>query len=146
MAEQFMRIGARTDDAKGKPLRTDSNGNLGTHLNSRNELITHATATVPTKGTKSVILRYSQLKNYSAIVVSVALPSSAKMKITLNWYIQKSGETNGTQVSSEILLETTTIQTFSTGYLEIKGTQISVILANGNDTDIDGTVFIMGIR
>lgn len=146
MAEQVMRMGARGDDGKAKAIRSDSAGNLGTQLNSRNELVTHATASVPAKGTKSVISRFSDFKNYSAIVVAVSLPQSANVKVLGNWYIQKPGETNGIQVSQDTIMDTATVQRFASGYLEIRGTQLTVIIANNHEADLEATVYVMGIR
>ena len=60
-----MKMGARGDDGKAKAIRSDSLGNLGTQLNSRNELVTYATAAVPAKGTKRMSLRYGDFKNYA---------------------------------------------------------------------------------
>lgn len=146
MADKMMRMAGRDSNGKARAIKTDTSGNLGTQLNSRNELITHATASVPTKGTKSVIGRFSDLKNYSAVVVAVSLPQSANVKVIGNWYIQKPGETNGTQVSQDTIMDTATVQRFSSGYLEIRGTQLTVIIANNHEADLEATVYIMGIR
>lgn len=146
MADQVMRMGARGDDGKAKAIRSDEKGNLGTQLNSRNELVTYATASVPAKGAKSVISRFSELKNYSAVVVAVSLPQSANVRVGGNWYIQKPGETSGIQVSQDTIMDNATTQRFSSGYLEIRGTQLTVIITNNHEADIEATVYIMGIR
>lgn len=145
MVEKFIGIGG-TDGQVARPFRTDEKGNQGVHLATRNELATFAVGNVTSKGVNTLINKYNDLGDYSAITVSVSLPVAKKVKLIVTWAIREGDEFAGKTVSKLTVLETTTLKEFSTGYLEIQGNQVTVSVANGDDVDYEASVFIMGIR
>lgn len=146
MAVKGLMISTESPAGTAQKAKSDSDGNLKTRLGYRNQLITYATDTVPSGGTKSVISRFSNIKDYSAITVAIVYPSTTTFTASLNWYIQTEGQTNGAQVEQVRLAEALTGPRFSSAYLEIHGTQFTVILGNPTGADISATVFVMGIR
>lgn len=144
--DNMMRVAGRTSDGKAKAIKTNAEGNIESSLTKRNELVTYSTSTIEANSTKSVVNRFSGIENYSAIVVAVSLPTEANIQVVHNWYIQTNPPSAGTQVDRHVLLDTQSIKHFATEYLEIKGTQLSIVVANSTEEAIEATVYIMGIR
>lgn len=146
MSDKMMRVAGRNEEGLAKPLSVNNVGNLKTSLGSRNEMIFSATETVNAVGTKSVVSRLGNLKDYSAIVVGVNTPSKAKIRLEQSWYMQKADEQYGLQVTKDVIMIPTEITYFASDYLEVRGTQVSIIVGNSSALPIDVTVFVMGIK
>lgn len=146
----MMRVAGRNEDGVAKPFQIKNSGNLGTTLGARNEVFKIASGSVLSKKTSSVVNRASNLKDYSAIVVAVFSDTVLEGSLILNWYVQDAPlgveEQYGKQVSTETIIPTLGAKYKSTGYLEIKGTQLSVVMVNSSDVPVDVTVTIMGIK
>lgn len=147
MSDKMLRIAGRSSDGKARAIRTDQNGNVGTRLTARNELATFQTTTVTPGQNKVVIQRFRNLENYSAVVIALSASANIDFRLQTEWHIKENEVYSGygVMVHREDIT-TMKAQRFSTGYLEMKGTELSVLFRNDSTNDVSVTIHLIGIR
>lgn len=126
-----------------------SQHNEGNMLRKRNELVTHVlNVPIPTEGNIPTITRFNDLNDYSAVVVGISLDEATLFDVMVEWGIKEvmNPAPYGDLVERKTIAVSESGKNYASGYLEIKGTQLTVRINNRGEEQVNANVYLLGIR